>query len=177
MRNMERKGDRIHLEFLVPSRGIIGMRTNMLTATAGEAVMNHRFVEYQPYKGPIDIRTNGSLIALETGAAFAYSIWKLQDRGSFFIDPGQEVYEGQVIGENSRADDLTINVCKSKKLTNVRASGSDEKARIITPIKFSLEEALEYINSDELVEVTPLSIRMRKTNLKEHERKRMAKNS
>lgn len=177
MRNMERKGDRIHLEFMIPSRGIIGMRTNMLTATAGEAVMNHRFVEYQPYKGPIEIRTNGSLVALETGAAFAYSIWKLQDRGSFFIDPGQEVYEGQVIGENSRADDLTINVCKSKKLTNVRASGSDEKARIITPIKFSLEEALEYINSDELVEVTPLSIRMRKIYLKEHERKRTAKNN
>jgi GTP-binding protein len=177
MRNMERKGDRIHLEFMVPSRGIIGLRTNMLTATAGEAVMNHRFVEYQPYKGPIEIRTNGSLVALETGAAFAYSIWKLQDRGSFFIDPGQEVYEGQVIGENSRADDLTINVCKSKKLTNVRASGSDEKARIITPIKFSLEEALEYINADELVEVTPLSIRMRKIYLKEHERKRTAKNN
>lgn len=177
MRNMERKGDRIHLEFMVPSRGIIGLRTNMLTATAGEAVMNHRFIEYQPYKGPIEIRTNGSLVALETGAAFAYSIWKLQDRGSFFIDPGQEVYEGQVIGENSRADDLTINVCKSKKLTNVRASGSDEKARIITPIKFSLEEALEYINSDELVEVTPLSIRMRKIYLKEHERKRTAKNN
>jgi GTP-binding protein len=177
MRNMERKGDRIHLEFMVPSRGIIGMRTNMLTATTGEAVMNHRFIEYQPYKGPIEIRNNGSLVALETGAAFAYSIWKLQDRGSFFIDPGQEVYEGQVIGENSRADDLTINVCKSKKLTNVRASGSDEKARIITPIKFSLEEALEYINSDELVEVTPLSIRMRKIYLKEHERKRLSKNS
>lgn len=177
MRNMERKGDRIHLEFMVPSRGIIGLRTNMLTATAGEAVMNHRFIEYQPYKGPIEIRNNGSLVALETGAAFAYSIWKLQDRGSFFIDPGQEVYEGQVIGENSRADDLTINVCKSKKLTNVRASGSDEKARLITPIKFSLEEALEYIKSDELVEVTPVAIRMRKIYLKEHERKRTAKNS
>jgi GTP-binding protein len=116
-------------------------------------------------------------VALETGGAFAYSIWKLQDRGSFFIDPGQEVYEGQVIGENSRADDLTINVCKSKKLTNVRASGSDEKARLITPIKFSLEEALEYIKSDELVEVTPIAIRMRKIYLKEHERKRTAKNS
>jgi GTP-binding protein len=177
MRNMERKGDRIHLEFMVPSRGIIGLRTNMLTATAGEAVMNHRFIEYQPYKGPIEVRNNGSLVALETGAAFAYSIWKLQDRGSFFIDPGQEVYEGQVIGENSRADDLTINVCKSKKLTNVRASGSDEKARLITPIKFSLEEALEYIKSDELVEVTPQAIRMRKIYLKEHERKRTAKNS
>jgi GTP-binding protein len=177
MRNMERKGDRIHLEFMVPSRGIIGLRTNMLTATAGEAVMNHRFVSYQPYKGPIEIRNNGSLVALETGGAFAYSIWKLQDRGSFFIDPGQEVYEGQVIGENTRAEDLTINVCKSKKLTNVRASGSDEKARLITPIRFSLEEALEYINSDELVEVTPSSIRMRKIYLKEHERKRLAKNS
>lgn len=177
MQNMERKADRIHLEFLIPSRGIIGLRTNMLTATAGEAVMNHRFVSYQPYKGPIENRTNGSLVALETGGAFAYSIWKLQDRGSFFIDPGQEVYEGQVIGENSRADDLTVNVCKSKKLTNVRASGSDEKARLITPIKFSLEEALEYIKADELVEVTPLSIRMRKIYLKENDRKRFQKNA
>ena len=153
------------------------MRTNMLTATAGEAVMNHRFIEYQPYKGPIDIRTNGSLVALETGTAFAYSISKLSDRGSFFIDQAQEIYEGQVIGENTRADDLTINVTKPKKLTNMRASGTDEKMRLITPIRFSLEEALEYIKSDELVEVTPLSIRMRKINLKEHERKRLAKNS
>lgn len=177
MQNMERKGDRIHLEFLIPSRGIIGLRTNMLTATAGEAVINHRFVEYQPYKGPIDNRNNGSLIALETGAAFAYAISKLQDRGSFFIDPGQDVYEGQVIGENTRADDLTINVCKSKKLTNMRASGSDDKVRLVTPIKFSLEEALEYIKSDELVEVTPLSIRMRKILLKEFERKRSSKNN
>jgi GTP-binding protein len=177
MQNMERKGDRIHLEFLIPSRGIIGLRTNMLTATAGEAVMNHRFIEYQPYKGPLETRTNGSLVALETGSSFAYSIWKLQDRGSFFIDPGQDVYEGQVIGENTRSDDLTINVCKSKKLTNVRASGSDEKIRLITPIKFSLEEALEYIKTDELVEVTPLSIRMRKILLKEQDRKRTAKNS
>jgi GTP-binding protein len=177
MQNMERKGDRIHLEFMIPSRGIIGMRTNMLTATAGEAVMNHRFVEYQPYKGPIDIRNNGSLVALETGTAFAYSISKLSDRGSFFIDPAQEIYEGQVIGENTRADDLTINVTKPKKLTNMRASGTDEKMRLITPIRFSLEEALEYIKSDELVEVTPLSIRMRKIFLKEHDRKRLAKNS
>ena len=177
MQNMERKGDRIHLEFLISSRGIIGLRTNMLTATAGEAVINHRFVEYQPYKGPIDNRNNGSLIALETGAAFAYAISKLQDRGSFFIDPGQDVYEGQVIGENTRADDLTINVCKSKKLTNMRASGSDDKVRLVTPIKFSLEEALEYIKSDELVEVTPLSIRMRKILLKEFERKRSSKNN
>ena len=177
MQTMERKGDRIHLEFLIPSRGIIGMRTNMLTATAGEAVMNHRFIEYQPYKGPIDMRNNGSLVALETGTAFAYSISKLSDRGSFFIDPGQEVYEGQVIGESTRGDDLTINITKPKKLTNMRASGSDEKLRLVTPIKFSLEEALEYIKNDELVEVTPLSIRMRKMNLKEHERKRIAKNS
>jgi GTP-binding protein len=177
MQIMERKGDRIHLEFIIPSRGIIGMRTNMLTATAGEAVMNHRFVEYQPYKGAIDIRNNGSLVALETGTAFAYSISKLADRGSFFIDPQQEIYEGQVIGENNRADDLTINVTKPKKLTNMRASGTDEKMRLITPIRFSLEEALEYIKDDELVEVTPLSIRMRKINLKEHDRKRIAKNS
>ena len=177
MQIMERKGDRIHLEFIIPSRGIIGMRTNMLTATAGEAVMNHRFVEYQPYKGAIDIRNNGSLVALETGTAFAYSISKLADRGSFFIDPQQEIYEGQVIGENNRADDLTINVTKPKKLTNMRASGTDEKMRLITPIRFSLEEALEYIKDDELVEVTPLSIRMRKIALKEHERKRAAKNS
>jgi GTP-binding protein len=177
MQTMERKGDRIHLEFLIPSRGIIGMRTNMLTATAGEAVINHRFVEYQPYKGSIDNRGNGSLIALETGAAFAYSISKLQDRGSFFIDPGQDVYEGQVIGESSRGDDLTINVTKPKKLTNMRASGSDDKLRLVTPIKFSLEEALEYIKSDELVEVTPVAIRMRKIFLKEHDRKRLAKNS
>jgi len=177
MQTMERKGDRIHLEFLIPSRGIIGMRTNMLTATAGEAVINHRFIDYQPYKGPIDIRSNGSLVALETGPVFAYSVSKLQDRGSFFIDPGQEVYEGQVIGENTRADDLTINVTKPKKLTNMRASGSDDKLRLVTPVKFSLEEALEYIKSDELVEVTPLSIRMRKINLKEHDRKRIAKNS
>jgi GTP-binding protein len=177
MQNMERKGDRIHLEFRIPSRGIIGMRTNMLTGTAGEAVMNHRFIEYQPYKGPIDNRNNGSLIALETGTAFAYSISKLQDRGSFFIEPMQEVYEGQVIGESTRGDDLTINVTKPKKLTNMRASGTDDKLRLITPIKFSLEEALEYIKDDELVEVTPLSIRMRKISLKEHERKRSAKNS
>jgi GTP-binding protein len=139
--------------------------------------MNHRFIEYQPYKGPIDIRNNGSLVALETGTAFAYSISKLSDRGSFFIDPQQEIYEGQVIGENTRADDLTINVTKPKKLTNMRASGTDEKMRLITPIRFSLEEALEYIKGDELVEVTPLSIRMRKIYLKEHERKRLAKNS
>ncbi|HET6557211.1 MAG TPA: translational GTPase TypA [Prolixibacteraceae bacterium] len=177
MQNMERKGDRIHLEFKIPSRGIIGMRTNMLTATAGEAVMNHRFLAYEPYKGPIESRTQGSLIALETGTAFAYSISKLSDRGSFFIDPMDEVYEGQVIGESTRGDDLTVNITKPKKLTNMRASGSDEKMRLVTPIKFSLEEALEYIKEDELVEVTPLSIRMRKIALKEHERKRAAKNS
>ncbi|HLN74162.1 MAG: translational GTPase TypA [Methylococcaceae bacterium] len=177
MLNMERKGDRIHLEFKIPSRGIIGMRTNMLTATAGEAVMNHRFLAYEPYKGTIDNRTQGSLIALETGTAFAYSISKLSDRGYFFIDPMDEVYEGQVIGESTRGDDLTINVTKPKKLTNMRASGSDEKLRLVTPIRFSLEEALEYIKDDELVEVTPLSIRMRKIALKEHERKRAAKNS
>ncbi|MGQ8338353.1 translational GTPase TypA [Sunxiuqinia sp. A32] len=172
MQNMERKGDRIHLEFLIPSRGIIGLRTNMLTATAGEAVMTHRFVEYQPIKGDIDGRKNGSLIAKEPGTAFAYALNKLQDRGRFFVAPGEDIYEGMVIGENTRADDLTINVTQSKKLTNMRASGSDEKTRLAPPIKFSLEEALEYIGNDEYLEVTPKSFRMRKILLREAERKR-----
>tara|TARA_R110002050_G_scaffold83395_3_gene178247 strand:- start:405 stop:2270 length:1866 start_codon:yes stop_codon:yes gene_type:complete len=175
MQNMERKGDRIHLEFLIPSRGIIGLRTNMLTATAGEAVMTHRFIEYQPVKGPIEGRKNGSLIAKEPGTTFAYALNKLQDRGRFFIPPGEDVYEGMVIGENTRADDLTINVTQSKKLTNMRASGSDEKTKLAPPVRFSLEEALEYISSDEYLEVTPKSFRMRKILLREAERKRGVK--
>ncbi|KOH46352.1 gTP-binding protein TypA/BipA [Sunxiuqinia dokdonensis] len=175
MQNMERKGDRIHLEFLIPSRGIIGLRTNMLTATAGEAVMTHRFVEYQPVKGVIEGRKNGSLIAKEPGTTFAYALNKLQDRGRFFIPPGEDVYEGMVIGENTRADDLTINVTQSKKLTNMRASGSDEKTKLAPPIRFSLEEALEYISADEYLEVTPKSFRMRKILLREAERKRGVK--
>jgi GTP-binding protein len=176
MLNMERKGDRIHLEFNVPSRGIIGLRTNLLTATQGEAVMSHRFIKYDLYKGPIETRINGSLIAMETGTAFAYALNKLQDRGRYFIDPQDEIYEGQVVGENSREGDLVLNVTKSKKLTNMRASGSDDKVRLAPPIRFSLEEALEYIQKDEFVEVTPKSIRIRKILLNENDRKRSAKN-
>ncbi|MEN6452864.1 MAG: translational GTPase TypA [Prolixibacteraceae bacterium] len=172
MQNMERKGDRIHLEFLIPSRGIIGLRTNMLTATAGEAVMTHRFIEYQPLKGEIEGRKNGSLVAKEPGTAFAYALNKLQDRGRFFVSPGDEIYEGMVVGESTRADDLTINVTQSKKLTNMRASGSDDKVRLAPALIFSLEEALEYINNDEYLEVTPKSFRMRKILLREIERKR-----
>lgn len=173
--NMERKGDRVTLEFIIPSRGIIGLRNNVLTATAGEAVMAHRFLEYQPYKGDLERRTNGSIIAMETGTAFAYALDKLQDRGRFFIYPQEEVYAGQVVGEHCKEGDLVVNVTKSKKLTNMRASGSDEKARIIPPVIFSLEEALEYIKEDEYVEVTPQSIRLRKIVLDENERKRIAK--
>jgi len=172
MQNMERKGDRIHLEFRIPSRGIIGLRTNMLTATAGEAVMTHRFIEYQPMKGEIEGRKNGSLVAKEPGTAFAYALNKLQDRGRFFVSSGDEIYEGMVVGESTRADDLTINVTQSKKLTNMRASGSDDKIRLAPPLVFSLEEALEYINKDEYLEVTPKSFRMRKILLREVERKR-----
>lgn len=175
MINMERKGDRVTLEFVIPSRGIIGLRNNVLTATAGEAVMAHRFLEYQPYKGDLERRTNGSIIAMETGTAFAYALDKLQDRGRFFIYPQEEVYAGQVVGEHCKDGDLVVNVTKSKKLTNMRASGSDDKARIIPPIIFSLEEALEYIKEDEYVEVTPQSIRLRKIVLDENERKRLAK--
>ncbi len=173
--NMERKGDRVTLEFTIPSRGIIGLRNNVLTATAGEAVMAHRFLEYQPYKGDLERRTNGSIIAMETGTAFAYALDKLQDRGRFFIYPQDEVYAGQVVGEHCKDGDLVVNVTKSKKLTNMRASGSDDKARIIPPVIFSLEEALEYIKEDEYVEVTPQSIRLRKIVLDENERKRLAK--
>jgi GTP-binding protein len=172
---MEPKGDQIHLEFTIPSRGIIGLRNNILTATAGEAVMAHRFLEYQPWKGDIAGRISGSLISMELGTAIAYSIDKLQDRGSFFVDPGEEIYGGQVIGEHTRPDDLVINVTKTKKLTNMRASGSDEKMRIAPAVKFSLEEAMEYIQEDEYVEITPKSIRMRKIILDENERKRKSK--
>ncbi len=175
--SMAPKADRMILEFKIPSRGLIGLRNNLLTATAGEAIMNHRFVAFEPYKGEIPGRQNGSLISMEKGAAFAYSIDRLQDRGKFFIEPQDEIYMGQVIGENSRAGDMAINVTKSKKLTNVRASGSDDKVRIAPAIKFSLEEALEYIQGDEYVEVTPQSIRLRKIYLDENERKRMASKS
>ena len=170
--SMETTGDRVNIEFNIPSRGIIGLRTNVLTASAGEAIMAHRYKEYQPYKGPIDRRTNGSMIALEGGTAFAYAIDHLQDRGKFFIYPQDEVYAGQVVGEHVHENDLVVNVTKSKQLTNMRASGSDDKARIIPPVIFSLEEALEYIKEDELVEVTPKSMRMRKIILDHLERKR-----
>ena len=172
---MESQGDLVNIEFDIPSRGIIGLRTNVLTASQGEAIMSHRFKEYQPYKGDIVRRVNGSMIAMETGTAYAYSIDKLQDRGKFFIDPGEEVYAGQVVGEHVHDNDLVINVTKAKQLTNVRASGSDEKARVIPKVLMSLEECLEYIKSDELVEVTPKSIRIRKTILDHNERKRANK--
>ena len=172
MTSMESQGDRVNIEFDMPSRGIIGLRTNVLTASQGEAIMAHRFKEYQPYKGDIERRSNGSMIAMESGTAFAYAIDKLQDRGKFFIYPQDEVYAGQVVGKHVHENDLVINVTKSKKLTNMRASGSDDKARIIPPVIFSLEEALEYIKEDEYVEVTPKSMRMRKVILDELERKR-----
>ena len=175
MVSMETQGDRVNIEFNIPSRGIIGLRTNVLTASQGEAIMAHRFKEYQPYKGEIPRRTNGSMIAMESGTAFAYAIDKLQDRGRFFIYPQEEVYAGQVVGEHVHENDLVINVTKSKKLTNMRASGSDDQGRFIPPIVFSLEEALEYIKEDEYVEVTPKSMRMRKIILDETERKRANK--
>ncbi|MBD5183758.1 MAG: translational GTPase TypA [Bacteroidales bacterium] len=170
--SMETRNDRIDIEFHIPSRGIIGLRNNILTATAGEAIMAHRFLEYQPWKGDIERRTNGSLIAMEAGTAYAYAIDKLQDRGRFFIFPQEEVYAGQVVGENAKDNDIVVNVTKSKKLTNMRASGADDKARIVPPVIFSLEEALEYIKEDEYVEVTPNHIRLRKIILDENERKR-----
>jgi len=175
MISMESQGERVNIEFDIPSRGIIGLRTNVLTASQGEAIMAHRFKEYQPYKGEITRRVNGSMIALETGTAYAYSIDKLQDRGKFFIDPGEEVYAGQVVGEHVHDNDLVINVTKAKQLTNVRASGSDEKARVIPKTVMSLEECLEYIKADEYVEVTPKSMRMRKILLDHLERKRANK--
>ena len=173
--NMESDGERTRLEFDVPSRGIIGLRSNMLTATAGEAIMTHRLKDFEPWMGEIEMRTNGSLIASETGTAYAYSIDKLQDRGRFFISPMEEVYCGQVVGESTRSGDITINVTKAKQLTNMRASGADDKAVIVPPKVFSLEEALEYIKADEYVEVTPKSMRLRKILLSEIDRKRAAK--
>ena len=172
---MDTEGDRVNIQFEIPSRGIIGLRTNVLTASQGEAIMAHRYKEYQPFKGEIIRRTNGSMIALETGTAYAYSIDKLQDRGKFFIDPGEEVYAGEVVGEHVHDNDLVINVTKAKQLTNVRASGSDEKARVIPKVVMSLEECLEYIKGDESVEVTPKSMRMRKVLLDHLERKRANK--
>ena len=175
MTSMESQADRVNIEFDIPSRGIIGLRTNVLTASQGEAIMAHRFKEYQPYKGDITRRVNGSMIAMETGTAFAYSIDKLQDRGKFFIDPGEEVYAGEVVGEHVHDNDLVVNVTKAKQLTNTRASGSDDKARIVPRTVLSLEEALEYIKEDELVEVTPKSMRMRKIILDHNDRKRANK--
>lgn len=175
MTSMESQGDRTNIEFDIPSRGIMGLRTNVLTASQGEAIMAHRFKEYQPYKGEITRRVNGSMIAMETGTAYAYSIDKLQDRGKFFIDSGEEVYAGEVVGEHVHDNDLVINVTKAKQLTNVRASGSDDKARVIPKVVMSLEECLEYIKADELLEVTPKSMRMRKITLDHTERKRLNK--
>ncbi|MCR5818247.1 MAG: translational GTPase TypA [Prevotella sp.] len=172
MTSMESQGERTNIEFIIPSRGIIGLRTNVLTASQGEAIMAHRFKEYQPYKGEIERRVNGSMIALETGNSYAYAIDKLQDRGKFFIDPGEDVYMGEVVGEHVHDNDLVINVCKAKQLTNVRASGTDDKARIIPKTVMSLEECLEYIKEDELVEVTPKSMRMRKIILDHDQRKK-----
>ncbi len=175
MQTMERIGDRIHLEFVIPSRGIIGLTNNVLTASAGEAIMAHRFLEYQPWKGDIEKRQNGSIIAMETGNAFAYALDKLQDRGRFFIEPQTDIYAGQIVGEHSKEGDLVVNVTKSKKLTNVRASGTDDKARLAPPVIFSLEQALEYIKEDEYVELTPNAVRLRKIILDENERKRQSK--
>ena len=169
---MEAKGERMVCKFHVPSRGIIGLRNQLLTATAGEAIMTHRFLEYQPMKGGIPERQNGSLVSMENGSAIPYSIDKLQDRGRFFVNPNESIYEGQVIGENTRQDDMTVNITKTKKLSNVRSSGADDKAKIVPAIKFSLEEALEYIQKDEYVEVTPNFLRLRKVYLKEVDRKR-----
>jgi GTP-binding protein len=172
MLSMEGKGDRMICKFQIPSRGIIGMRNQLLTATAGEAIMTHRFLEYQPLKGGIPERQNGSLVSMENGSAIPYSIDKLQDRGRFFVHPNEDIYEGQVIGENTRQDDMVVNITKTKKMSNVRSSGADDKAKIVPAIKFSLEEALEYIQKDEYVEVTPRHLRLRKIFLKETDRKR-----
>ena len=175
MLSMEPKGDRMLLQFNIPSRGIIGLRNYLLTVTAGEAIMSHRFIDFMPYKGDIPQRNNGSLISMEKGKSIPFSLNNLQERGKFFVDPNEDIYEGQVIGENSRANDLVVNITKTKKLTNMRSSGADDKVKIAPAIRFSLEEALEYIQSDEYVEVTPTKIRLRKILLKEHERKRASK--
>lgn len=176
MLQMDRRGDRMHLEFEIPSRGLIGLRNQLLTATTGEAVVSHRLKGFEPYRGPIESRQNGSLVALESGTAYAYALNKLQDRGAFFIDPPEEVYAGQIVGECSRDIDITVNVCKSKKLTNMRASGSDDKVILTPPVRFSLEEALEYIQADEYVEITPHAMRLRKIELDENVRKRQQRN-
>jgi GTP-binding protein len=173
--DMVTKGNRMVIRFNIPSRGIIGLRNFLLTATAGEAIMTHRFIEFQPYKGEIPGRLNGSLISMEQGIAIPYYLNNLQERGRFFIEPNQEIYMGQVIGENSRQGDLVVNVTKTKKLTNMRASGSDDKVKLAPPRRFSLEEALEFIQADEYVEVTPKSIRLRKILLNENDRKRAGK--
>ena len=175
MLSMVPKGDRMLLEFNIPSRGIIGLRNYLLTVTAGEAIMSHRFIEFQPYKGDIPQRQNGSLISMEKGKSIPFSLNNLQERGKFFVDPNEDIYEGQVIGENSRGNDLVVNVTKTKKMSNMRSSGADDKVKIAPAIRFSLEEALEYIQADEYVEVTPSKIRLRKVLLKEHERKRANK--
>lgn len=175
MTSMAPKGERMLCEFKIPSRGIIGLRNQLITATAGEAIMNHRFVGFEPYKGDIQGRTNGSMISMEKGTSIPYSMDKLQDRGKFFIYPGEEIYGGQVVGENSRPDDLAINLTKTKKLSNVRSAGNDDKVKIAPPVKFTLEEALEYIQKDEYVEVTPKFLRLRKIYLEETERKRRGK--
>ena len=176
MLQMDRRGDRMHLEFEIPSRGLIGLRNQLLTATTGEAVVSHRLKGFEPYRGSIESRQNGSLVALESGTAYAYALNKLQDRGAFFIDPPEEVYAGQIVGECSRDIDITVNVCKSKKLTNMRASGSDDKVILAPPVRFSLEEALEYIQADEYVEITPHAMRLRKIELDENVRKRQQRN-
>jgi GTP-binding protein len=173
---MQPKGDYIHLEFSIPSRGLIGLRNNVLTVSQGEAIMAHRFKSFEPWRGEIAERINGSLISMDKGTVIAYALDKLQDRGNFFVEPGDEVYNGQVIGEHTRPNDLEVNVLKTKKLTNVRASGSDEKMNIAPPIRFSLEDSLEYIQKDEYVEVTPKNIMMRKILLDANDRKR-AENS
>ena len=173
MLEMDRRDDRMHLEFEIPSRGLIGLRNQLLTATTGEAIVSHRLKGFEPHRGPIESRQNGSLVALEGGTAYAYALNKLQDRGVFFIDPPEEVYAGQIVGECTRDIDITVNVCKSKKLTNMRASGSDEKVTLPPPLRFSLEEALEYIQDDEYVEITPNAMRLRKIELDENQRKRM----
>ena len=175
MLSMVTKGDRMLLEFNIPSRGIIGLRNYLLTVTAGEAIMSHRFIEFQPYKGDIPQRQNGSLISMEKGKSIPFSLNNLQERGKFFVDPNEDIYEGQVIGENSRANDLVVNITKTKKMSNMRSSGADDKVKIAPAIRFSLEEALEYIQADEYVEVTPTKIRLRKVLLKENERKRASK--
>ncbi len=177
MLDMQPKGDRMNLEFEIPSRGLIGLRNNMLTATEGEAVMSHRFKAFEPWKGDLPARNNGALIAMETGTAVPYAIWKLQDRGTFFVLPNEDVYAGEVIGENTRSNDIVLNINKTKHLTNVRASGSDEAIRLIPPTRFSLEEYMEYIRDDEYLEITPKSLRLRKIILDELERKRAGRGS